>query len=161
MTPAPQTLLYQKARFVTHLPVAYRYTRAHYWAEKLENNRLRVGFTAFATRLLGEIVDYNFDTTPQRPVDPGQVLGWVEGFKAMSDVICAGRGVFAGDNPALRRDTELITRAPYRDGWLYEIDGELDPQGLDVNGYVQHLNEIIDGLLAKQKLDGATETGSP
>lgn len=160
MTSAPQTVLYQKARFVTHLPVAYRYTRTHFWAEKIQGSRWRLGFTAFATRLLGEIVDYNFETGPTQTVEPGQVLGWVEGFKAISEVPCAGRGVFAGDNPALRRDTELISRVPYGEGWLYEIDGELAPQSLDVNGYVHHLNEIIDGLLAKQGADGATEPGA-
>jgi len=165
MTPAPKTFPFKKSRFVTHLPVHYRYARSHFWAEKREGNRLRLGFTKFATHLLGEIVDYNFETPAQTPVQLGQVLGWVEGFKAISDVICLGQGIFVAANPALEDDTEIISRAPYMEGWLYEMDGQLDDQSLDVEGYVHHLNVTIDELLKKQHADNimpqTSETDTP
>ena len=91
MTPGPETFFFKKSRFETYLPMHYRYARSHFWAERREANRLRLGFTRFATHLLGEIVDYNFETPPQTPVRPGQILGWVEGFKAISDIICIGK----------------------------------------------------------------------
>ena len=152
MTPAPETLFFKKSQFATHLPVNYRYWRTHFWAERREGKRLRLGFTKFATRMLGEIVDYNFETPVQAPVRAGQILGWVEGFKAVSDVICVGQGFWVGVNTALERDTELISRAPYAEGWLYEMEGELDDQSTDVQGYVEHLNETIDMLLAKRDI---------
>jgi glycine cleavage system H protein len=153
MNQAPKTFFYKKSNFVTHLPMDYRYTRSHFWVQKLPDDRLRCGFTKFATRMLGEIVDYNFETPTQAPVQPGQILGWVEGFKAISDVICVGQGHFAGGNPTLQQDTELIARAPYTDGWLYEIIGKPDAENLDVEEYANHLNATIERLLEKQKAD--------
>jgi glycine cleavage system H protein len=156
MSPASKTFFFKKSHFVTHLPVDYRYTRSHYWAEQRENGRLRLGFTKFATRMLGEIVDYNFEIAAQTALQPGQVLGWVEGFKAISDVICVGQGVFAGGNAALQQDTELISREPYNEGWLYEMDGHLDDQSLDVQGYAHHLEVTIDKILQEQHADEET-----
>ena len=165
MTLPAKTLFFKKSHFVTHLPVDYCYTRSHFWAEKRAGNRLRLGFTKFATRMLGEIVDYNFETAAQAQVQPGQVLGWVEGFKAISDVICVGQGVFAGANPALQQDTELISRSPYNEGWLYEMDGQLDDPSLDVQGYANHLNATIEKILKEQHANdepsGESETELP
>ena len=149
----PKTLFFKQSHFVTHLPVDYRYTRSHFWAERRPGDRLRLGFTKFATRMLGEMVDHQFDTAPQEPVRPGQVLGWIEGFKAISDVICVGEGAFAGGNPALKENIGLVNDANYTEGWLYEIDGRLDDQSLDVQGYADHLKTTIDKILEKQKAD--------
>src|SRR5262249_324579 len=128
--------------------------------EKREGLRLRMGFTKFATRMVGEIIDYNFETPTQGPVKPGQVLGWVEGFKAISDIICVAEGIFIGANPALERDTELISRAPYSEGWLYEMDGRLDHQSLDVQGYADYLRVTIDMQLQKERADDKRTHGS-
>jgi glycine cleavage system H protein len=154
MKPAPpQTLFFKQSHFATHLPVDYRYTRSHFWAERRTGDRLRLGFTKFATRMLGEMVDHKFETDPGAAVRPGQVLGWIEGFKAISDLICAGEGAFAGGNPALKDNIALVTDANYTEGWLYEINGQLDDQSLDVRGYADHLKATIDKLLEKQKMD--------
>jgi len=154
MKPAPpKTLFFKQSHFATHLPVDYRYTRSHFWAERRAGDRLRLGFTKFATRMLGEMVDHKFETDPGAAVRPGQVLGWIEGFKAISDLICAGQGAFAGGNPSLKDNIALVTDANYTDGWLYEINGQLDDQSLDVQGYADHLKATIDKLLEKQKMD--------
>lgn len=162
MIPAAKTLFFKQSHFVTHLPVDYRYTRSHFWAENRDGDRLRLGLTRFATRMLGEMVDHSFDTAAQAPVQPGQVLGWIEGFKAISDVICVGEGSFAGSNPALKENINLVSEATYTDGWLYEIDGKLEGTNLDVHGYAEHLKATIDRLLEKQKAEeaGATEPSS-
>lgn len=154
MKPAePKTLFFKQSHFVTHLPVDYRYTRSHFWAEPQQGERLRLGFTRFATRMLGEMVEHKFETTIGAPVRLGQVLGWVEGFKAISDVIAVGQGTFAGGNPALKDDIGLVSSATYSKGWLYELDGQLDDQSLDVQGYAEHLKVTIDRLLEKQKAE--------
>jgi glycine cleavage system H protein len=153
MNQAPNTLFFKQSHFVTHLPVAYRYTRSHFWADRRTGGRWRLGYTRFATRMLGEMVDHQFDTALQAPVRLGQVLGWIEGFKAISDVVSVGEGAFAGGNPALKENITLVNNANYTDGWLYEIEGRLDEQNLDVHGYAQHLKITIDKLLEKQKAE--------
>ena len=152
--PPLNTLFYENSPFVAYLPLDYRYTRVHLWADNIAGDRLRVGFTQFATRLLGEIVDYNFEALPKSSVHLGQVLGWVEGFKGISDVVCAGNGVFVADNPALKKDTELITRTPYTDGWLYEMEGELESGSLDAQQYAGYLDSVIEQLRAKRNIHG-------
>lgn len=149
----PETLFFKQSHFVTHLPVGYRYTRSHFWGEHRGGVRWRLGFTKFATRMLGEVVDHKFDAGAGARVCPGQVLGWIEGFKAMSDLICVGEGIFAGDNPALEDNIGLVTEANYTKGWLYEIDGQLDDENLDVQQYADYLKTTIDKLLEKQKED--------
>jgi glycine cleavage system H protein len=162
MKPAPpKTLFFKQSHFVTHLPVDYRYTRSHFWAQRRNGERLRLGFTRFATRMLGELVEHKFETAVGAPVRLGQVLGWIEGFKAISDVISVGQGVFSGGNPALNENIGLVTEATYTEGWLYEIDGQLDDQSLDVKGYADHLKVTIDRILEKQKGEqqDSTSTG--
>jgi glycine cleavage system H protein len=148
-----KTLLFQHAPFVTHLPIDYSYTPSHLWAERRQEGRLRFGFTRFATRLLGEMVDHKFETDIGTAVHVGQVLGWVEAFKALSDVLCAGEGVFAGGNPALNESIGLINESTYSEGWLYEVDGRLGEPTLDVYGYAEHLKSTIDRLRQARKAD--------
>ena len=154
----PKTLFYKQSHFVTYLPVDYRYTRSHFWAERRAGDRLRLGFTKFATRMLGEMVDHKFEMEVDALVRPGQVLGWIEGFKAISDVICVGQGTLAGGNPALKENIALISDANYTDGWLYEINGQLDEASLDVQQYADHLKTTIDKILEKQKAETLGES---
>ena len=146
-----KTLFFKRSNFVTHLPVHYRYTNSHFWAETLENGVLRIGFTKFATRMLGEAVDHGFDKAASEAVAPGDVIGWVEGFKAISDIIAVGQGEFAGSNPKLKETIELLTESNYKEGWLYELKGTLDEErALDVHGYAEHLSQTIDRILQAQ-----------
>ena len=47
-----------------------------------------IGFTKFALRMLGDLVELNLPDTPDLPVEVGQTIGWAEGFKAVSDLYC-------------------------------------------------------------------------
>lgn len=153
MTPeAPaKTLHYKRSHFVTQLPLDYRYSPSHAWMARVDEKTWRVGLTKFATRMLGEIVDVGFESATGSPVKQGEVIGWIEGFKAISDVFCIAEGQFVGMNPALKTEIELITRDPYGRGWLYEVAGQPDPQCVDVYAYRDILDETIDRILAKQK----------
>lgn len=147
---APDILHYQRANFTTRLPVAYRYTPSHFWLAQEEEGLVRVGFTKFATRMLGEMVDHHFDAAPGAPVLPGQVIGWIEGFKALTELFCVAGGEFAEGNPALSEDITLISRDPYGAGWLYRVRGNATDTSVDVEGYRAILDATIDGLLEKQ-----------
>lgn len=147
------TILYKRVTFVTHLPVGHLYTPSHYWLARQEDRRWRVGLTKFALRMLGEIVDVQFDSSAEADVVPGTILGSIEGFKAVSDVFCVGHGRFLGMNPALQSDLEAIAREPYEAGWLYGFEGEPDARSMDVQAYQDLLNTTIDHMVASQQTD--------
>jgi len=149
------TVLYKRATFVTQLPTAHLYSHSHGWMAKSAGAGLdgpwRVGYTKFALRMLGELVDVQLGCLPGSAIQPGDVLGSVEGFKAISDIFCIGSGQFLQANPALNASLEKIVQSPYDIGWLYEFTGQPEPRILDVDGYRAVLDATIDRLLAKQQ----------
>jgi glycine cleavage system H protein len=143
----PEPLHYQRARFALDLPVAYRYSTNHFWLACVKDGVWRVGLTKFGTRMLGEIVDLSFNVAPGGPVIPGQVIGSIEGFKAICDLCCLGNGQFVAANPALASEIGLINRDPHGEGWLYSVQGEPDPNCVSAQGYMKILDEAIEDLL--------------
>ena len=150
-TRAGKTLHYRRSHFVTQLPVDYRYSPSHAWVAQQEGNTWRVGLTRFATRMLGDMVDHGFETAPGTPVQIGQIVGWVEGFKAISDLFCVVEGEFVGTNSLLKEKIALINKDCYASGWLYEVNGVPDAKCMDVNDYRDLLDKTIDRLLAQRK----------
>jgi glycine cleavage system H protein len=148
---APNTLPYKRSHFVTQLPVGYAYSPSHCWMARQEDVLWRVGFTKFAVRMLGEMVDHGFELEPGAPVQPGQIVGWIEGFKAISDLYCIAEGTFAGANPLLKERITVVNRDPYGSGWLYAVRGSPDAKCVDVHGYRALLDRTIDRILEKQK----------
>lgn len=113
------TIVYKRSRFSTRLPAGYLYSPAHYWLREASPGVWQVGFTKFAARMLGDIVECEFKVPAGASIETGQVIGWTEGFKAMSDIYSAASGEFLGANPALAREITLIDHDPYGEGWLY------------------------------------------
>lgn len=142
---------FKHARFSARLPVEFRYSKSHYWMAPVENESglWRVGFTKFATRMLGELVEAEWEKNNGDMVESGQQIGWVEGFKAASDVFCVMDGEFAGGNPVLDEDACIVRSSPYVDGWLYSVRGEPEESSVDVEGYIEHL----DGIITKMQED--------
>ena len=151
MAASEHTLLYKRARFVTRLPVDRLYSPSHFWIAEHKAGVWRVGFTRFATRMLGEIVEHEFQVEIGAPVESGQIIGWIEGFKAISDIYSVAEGKFAGGNPALTEKIELIAKEPYDAGWLYAIEGKPDSRCMDVHGYVGLLDATIYKMLEQQE----------
>ena len=151
--PAPKRLHYKRSHFVTQLPMDYLYSPSHFWLAQQTGDLWRVGFTKFATRMLGDMVDCGFELKPESPVACGQVIGWIEGFKAISDIFCALDGKFSGVNPVLKENIALIDRDPYGAGWIYEAHGKPDGRCVDVHAYKTFLDQTIDRILEKQKAD--------
>lgn len=147
----PKTIFYKRSHFVTHLPETYLYSPSHYWLAPHDGDLWRIGLTKFATRMLGEMVDDGFELQPGAAVSPGQIVGWVEGFKAMSDVYCVADGEFCGTNPALKERIALIDKDCYGAGWLYAVKGKADARCVDVQAYIAILDKTIDKILEKQK----------
>ena len=112
-TRIPKTLHYKRSRFVTQLPVDYLYSPSHGWIARQEGDLWHVGFTKFAVRMLGDMVDHGFETGLDAAVQPGQIVGWIEGFKAISDLFCIAEGTFAGVNPLLKERITVVNKDPY------------------------------------------------
>ncbi len=149
-TPPPAVLPYQRARFTTDLPLACRYSASHAWMAQVDKAQWRVGLTKFATRMLGEMVDHGFSLAPGAPVRAGQIVGWIEGFNAISDLYCIANGEFAEGNPLLQDKLSLVHTDPYGAGWLYLVKGTPDPACMDAAEYARLLDKTIDQILQKQ-----------
>lgn len=139
---------FKHARFSARLPVHFRYSLSHYWMEQQEDDPTvwRVGFTKFATRMLGELVEAQFEVKEGDTVTSGQQIGYVEGFKAASDLFCVMEGDFCAGNPILEVDACIVKTSPYVDGWLYSVKGEPEESSVDVHGYIAHLEKLIEKM---------------
>jgi len=83
-------------------------------------------------------------------VETGEVVGWLEGFKAVTDMYSPLAGRFEGVNPAVDEGAALLSRDPYRRGWLFSVRGQPGDDCLDVKGYVALLDTTIDKMLGRR-----------
>jgi glycine cleavage system H protein len=145
------SLFYKRSHFLTRLPLDRLYTGSHYWLFE-RKGAWRIGITQFGARMLGEMVDYSLEGLQfGAPIHVGQVIGWIEGLKTLSDVFCAIDGKFECINAQLGVDPEVLHRDCYGEGWLYEASGLPDPQCLSVHGYKALLEKTIDELIEKRQ----------
>ena len=145
------TSFYKRSNFVTHLPVECLYSPSHFWLANVGGQKWRVGFTKFATRMLGEIVEVRFEKTAGAALESGEIVGSIEGFKAISDLYSCANGIFSSANPALASAVEKVGEDPYGEGWLYEIEGTPDEKCVPLDAYRTMLDATIDRILEKQK----------
>ncbi|NCY01716.1 MAG: glycine cleavage system protein H [Planctomycetia bacterium] len=151
------TVRFRHANFSARFPVGCLYTPSHFWLRPVDapagsaappepgGPRLwHVGFTKFATRMLGELVEMVLEVPPGRQVAGGDRLGTVEGFKAVSDLFCVVDGTLSAANPALTAEACLTHSDPYGAGWLYAVQGTPMPGHVDVHGYIALLTEQIE-----------------
>lgn len=147
---SPTALAYQRARFNTRLPLDYLYTASHFWIGPAPETQWRVGLTAFGSRLLGEVVDYGFETAADAQVRSGQIVGWIEGFKALCEIPSLADGSFAGANPRLEQTVTAVNQDPCGSGWLYAVRGAPAGSLLTVRDYAKTLDQLIDRLWTGQ-----------
>lgn len=150
-------IAYKRSRFSTRLPEGRRYAASHFWLLEEEPGVWRIGFTKFAARMLGDMVEYEFSVQAPAQIELGQAIGWVEGFKAVSDLFSVVRGEFLGPNPELARDITLADHDPYDAGWLYRVRGEPDPGSTDVHGYIAVLDATIDKMIENRHSGGESD----
>jgi len=149
---------YKRHRFAARLPHHYQYTRAHTWLHEIGPNQWRVGLTGLATRMLGNIVEFGFEVKEGTPVQVGDVIGWIEGFKAVSDLYSVVSGSFLGANGPALENPSWIDSKPHSDGWLYTASGTAGPGNLDCTGYAEFLDRTIDRMLEKPWESPGSET---
>lgn len=143
----PEFIQYSRCKLETKLPLGHRYTASHFWLAKIRGPDVwRVGFTKFAARMLGELVEMEFDVQTGDSVALGQAIGKFEGFKAVTDLFCVVHGTFERENTELSSHSSWLRTDPYFKGWLYEARGTPDPAATDARGYMEQLNAAIDKI---------------
>lgn len=140
-------LAYKRAKFATRLPTDRLFTQGHFWLAEDADGAFRVGFTKFATRMLGEVVEFDFEAAPGSSIEVGQPIGWVEGFKAVTDLYAPLAGRFVGTNPDLEEAVDQVHKSPYEFGWLYRIEGTPPDDALDASDYASFLDATIDRMM--------------
>ena len=146
MSGNPDFIFYKRSRFTTRLPLDRLYTAAHFWMRPLEDQTYEVGMTRFAVRMLGDMVEADFEVKPGDAVREGQIIGWIEGMKAAADLYSAMDGLFVTGNPDILADIERVRKEPYAAGWLYKLSGQPPATAVDAQGYELILNETIDRI---------------
>lgn len=142
-------LRYKRAKFAARLPRDRSYSQSHFWLQEQDRGRWRIGYTKFAMRMLGEPVEIDFEIDPGTAIELGEVVGWMEGFKAVTDLYAPMAGSFAGPNPELREKIATVKTHPYTLGWIYELEGEPGDDCMDAEGYARFLDGTIDRMMGK------------
>lgn len=140
------TLRYKRARFIARFPTDRLYAASHFWLKEQSAGAWRIGFTAFAMRMLGEPVELELQTRPGQDLQRGEMVGWIEGFKAVTDLYAPMSGCFRSANPGLDRDLAAVKAKPYGEGWLYEVAGDPGADCVEAAGYASLLDETIDRM---------------
>ena len=104
---------------MANVPADLRYTREHEWA-KQEDNRVRVGITAFAQEQLGDVVFVELPKVGAR-VRAHQTFGVVESVKAVSDLFAPVSGEVVEANAELAQKPEIVNQEPYGGGWMLVV----------------------------------------
>jgi glycine cleavage system H protein len=105
------------------VPDDRRYLESHEWITT--DAPTRVGITEFAQDELGDVV---FVELPEAgdSVTAGESFGVVESIKAVSDLYAPASGEVVSVNEALFDRPELVNEDPFGDGWMLELDAEVD-----------------------------------
>lgn len=143
-------VVFMMGRSPAFLATDRKYARNHMWAEAVDEG-LRLGFSAYAVRLLGDMRLLEWSAEPGAEVAPGQAIGFVEGSKATSDLYAPMPGTVVRLNQAVVKDPTLLNSAPYDAGWLLDIESAGEGL-LSVEQYVSHLEACWP--LAERMLKG-------
>ena len=111
-----------------NFPDDRRYMKSHEWA-MLEDGKVRVGITRYATDELGDIV---FLDLPEVGTETtaGEPMGEIESAKAVADINAPVTGKVAEINEPLLDSLETMSEDPHGEGWMVVIE-PTDPSELD------------------------------
>jgi len=92
----------------------------HIWFAELANGNVRVGMTAVATAMAGQVVAVTPKKTG-RSVEAGKSCATIESGKWVGPAKSAAAGEIAAVNAAVASKPSLINEDPYGEGWLVDI----------------------------------------
>ncbi len=131
------------------IPEGYYYTKDHEWVKRKnkDSNAIVVGITDYAAKMLNDIV-YVVLPDEGSTFKSKDVFGQVESVKTVSDIYMPLTGRVVKTNKELTKIPEAISRSPYSDGWMLEVettdlDNELK-ELLSASEYRSFIEEIKD-----------------
>jgi glycine cleavage system H protein len=107
-----------------NVPSNLKYSKTHEWV-RIEGKEGTVGITDFAQRELGDIVYVELPKIGQK-LSFEAPCAVVESVKAASDIYAPVSGTVLKINDALLKDTSLVNKDPYGQGWFFtlQLDGQ-------------------------------------
>ncbi|NBN91539.1 MAG: glycine cleavage system protein GcvH [Actinobacteria bacterium] len=103
------------------VPEQLKYTKEHEWVREVSTNRYRVGITDYAQVALGDIVYIQLPKIGEQ-ISAGKVCGEVESTKSVSEIYAPLSGEIVLVNDSLDSAPETLNRAPYDQGWIFEVE---------------------------------------
>jgi len=149
------------------IPEGYCFHPGHTWALKESPENVRVGVDSFAANLVGKI-DRIEPVGPNRWVRQGQKLLTIVAGGSSLELLSPVEGVVTTVNHELIDDPSLITRDPYKDGWVAMIkspDVAINQKNLVqatmVAPWMQNNLVRLNGMLAQNAPTLAQDGGLP
>ncbi|MBO0857731.1 MAG: glycine cleavage system protein H [Chloracidobacterium sp.] len=130
-------LIFLMGKYEARVPVDRLYAPSHMWF-RAEGNAYRVGFTAFAVRLLQDVYFLDWNVDPGAVVAAKQEIGEVESSKAVSTLHAPFDGTLLSFNRELMKDPSAINVDSYGAGWLFDFDPN-DAVLLTAEDYIRRL----------------------
>lgn len=109
-------------------PGSLKYSSTHEWV-KPEDGFATLGITDYAQSELGEIVFVELPKVGAK-CDKGDLLGTIESYKTVSDLMCPVSGEVVEVNSTLADSPQFVNESPYEQGWLIKLKLS-DPSELD------------------------------
>src|SRR5262245_62721805 len=131
-------LTFMMGKYEARFPIDRLYVRSHMWF-LAEAEAYRVGFTAFAVRLLQDVYFLDWSVEPGAVVQARQEIGEIESSKAVSTLHAPAAGILLRFNRELLKDPTPINSDNYGKGWLFHFDPDKTAL-LSAAEYLQHLS---------------------
>ncbi len=136
-----KSLFFSMGEHQAEFPTDRQYARNHMWAEAVENDRLRFGFSAYAVRLLQDVYFLDWIIPVGTQLTEKQEIGQIESQKAEASLYAPIAGCLTRFNDELLRDPSAINVDKYKGGWLFEMAGSADSL-LTPSEYLEHLTAV-------------------
>lgn len=116
------------------IPNELRYTQEHEWIAS-NGEVVRLGITDYAQDQLGDIVYVDLPEVGAE-LSKEDLFAEVESTKSVGEVYAPVDGIVTARNEALMDTPELVNSDPYGEGWLIEMQAEIDLDTyLDADAY--------------------------
>lgn len=131
-----EPLIFPMGKFEAKVPTDRFYAENHVWLQEAAGG-FRVGFSAYAVRLLQDVYFLEWSIDPNTRVRKKQEIGEIESSKAVSNLYAPFDGVIVEFNECLLDDPTPINTDGYGTGWLYTL--ETDARLMTPEEYVEFL----------------------
>ena len=150
-------LVFMMGSFEARFPTDRLYAKNHMWVELRHPAVFRLGFSAYAVRLLQDVYFLDLTIAPEMTVNLRQEIGSIESKKAESSLYSPLAGLVTSINDNLLQDPTAINLDKYGQGWLFELQ-TAEAKLLSPTEYIEHLNAAWE--IAQRTIKGQVNAES-